>query len=90
LLAAGEKRLNAISKYEKLEAEFKIIDADFNNKNKTLPEGDPALDAAFVKLKDIAGRLSLAIDELEGADTQYNAAASDALQDTPGGRLFGI
>jgi uncharacterized phage infection (PIP) family protein YhgE len=90
LIDAGEKRKLALEKYEKLNAEFTIIDNDFTNKYNTLPEGDPALEAAFVKLKDIAGKLSLAIDELEGADTEYNAAAADGLRDTPGGRLFGI
>jgi hypothetical protein len=90
LIDAGEKRKQIQQKYDALNEEFKAADKDFDTKYSTLPEGDPAVEAAFVKLKDLAGKLSLAIDELEGADAEYNTAAANGLRDTPGGRLFGI
>ena len=55
-----------------------------------MPDGDPALDAAFVKVKEIAGRLATAIDEFEKAIASAQDVAVAGLKDTPGGRLFGI
>jgi hypothetical protein len=90
LQTATKARNQAEKKYKALEKEFNVIKKDFDTKYNTLPDGDPALDEAFIKVKEIAGRLATAIDEYEKAIAGAQAAAAAGLRDTPGGRLFGI
>ena len=90
LQTATKARNQAEKKYKELEKEFNVAKKDFDTKYNTLPDGDPALDAAFVKVKEIAGRLATAIDEFEKAIASAQDVAVAGLKDTPGGRLFGI
>lgn len=90
LETATKARNQAEKKYKELTKEFNIIKKDFDTKYNTLPDGDPALDASFIKVKEIAGRLATAIDEYEKTIAAAQAVAVAGLKDTPGGRLFGI
>jgi uncharacterized phage infection (PIP) family protein YhgE len=90
LQTATKARNQAEKKYKALTKEFNVAKKDFDTKYNTLPDGDPALDEAFIKVKEIAGRLETAIDEYEKTIAAEQEVAVAGLRDTPGGRLFGV
>lgn len=90
LIDTRKRRNNLLKEYKKLNAELKAAENDFYEKSNTLPEGDPALEAAFTKYKEARNNLVPILDQLINVSEEEESLLVTASRNTPGGRILGI